>query len=172
MPAPRALPAPQEPIVLLTETLVQRALEASRASDRQRVIAPFHKHHDDNPHRMFNAMQPATYVRPHRHLAVPKSEVFLVLRGALDFVVFREDGAIELACTLRAGSEQFGVDLAPGLFHGILVREPDTLVYEVKPGPYAPSSDKDFASWAPAEGDPSVPAYLAELEAALARYRA
>ncbi|HEX5655770.1 MAG TPA: WbuC family cupin fold metalloprotein [Polyangiales bacterium] len=171
MPTPRALPAPQEPIVLLTESLVQRAFEVSRESDRKRVIVPFHKSAEDNPHRMFNAMQPGTYVRPHRHLAVPKSEVFLVLRGALDFVVFAEDGTIELARTLRAGSEDFGIDLAPGLFHGLLVREPDTLVYEVKPGPYAAADDKDFASWAPAEGDPGVPAYVAALEHALARYR-
>jgi cupin fold WbuC family metalloprotein len=171
MSAPRALPASQEPIVLLTESLVQRALEVSRASDRKRVIVPFHKSDDDNPHRMFNAMQPGTYVRPHRHLVVPKSEVFLVLRGALDFLVFDDDGALEFARTLRAGSEDFGVDLAPGRFHGILVREPDTLVYEVKPGPYAASNDKDFAAWAPAEGEPGVPAYVASLERALARYR-
>jgi cupin fold WbuC family metalloprotein len=171
MPAPRALPAPQETIVLLTETLVSRALEVSRESERKRVIVPFHKNDADNPHRMFNAMQPQTYVRPHRHLVVPKSEVFLVLRGALDFVVFEEDGAISFARTLRAGSEEFGVDLAPGRFHGILVREPDTLVYEVKPGPYAASNDKDFASWAPPEGDPGVPAYVAKLERQLAAYR-
>ncbi len=156
--------------MLLTEALVQRAFEVSRESDRKRVIVPFHKNHDDNPHRMFNAMQPGTYVRPHRHLEVPKSEVFLVLRGALDFVVFEDNGVIQFARTLRAGSEDFGVDIVPGLFHGIVIREPDTLVYEVKPGPYAPSNDKDFASWSPAEGSPAVPAYIASLEQALARY--
>ncbi|HEY6879239.1 MAG TPA: WbuC family cupin fold metalloprotein, partial [Polyangiales bacterium] len=152
MSSPRALPVSPEPIVLLTEALVQRALEVSRASDRKRVIQPFHKGHDDNPHRMFNAMQPATYVRPHRHLSVPKSEVFLILRGALDFLVFDDEGTITFARTLRAGGDEFGIDIGPGMFHGILVREPDTLVYEVKPGPYAAHDDKDFAPWAPAEG--------------------
>ena len=43
--------------------------------------------------------------------------------------------------------------------------EPDTVVFEVKPGPYQPTSDKDFAPWAPAEGGPDAPAYLADLEA-------
>lgn len=172
MPAPRALPAPQEPIVLLTEARIQRALEASRESDRKRVIAPFHKNDEDPLHRMFNAMQPETYVRPHRHFEVPKCEVFLVLRGALDLVVFDQQGVITFACALRAGSEQFGADLAAGLFHCVIVREPDTLMYEVKPGPYAPASDKDFAPWAPAEGEPGVPAFRAQLERALERYRA
>jgi hypothetical protein len=32
--------------------------------------------------------------------------------------------------------------------------------YEVKPGPYSAASDKDFAPWAPREGDPTAKAYL------------
>jgi cupin fold WbuC family metalloprotein len=172
MPTPRALQVPPEPIVVLSEELVQRALAISRESDRKRVIQPFHKSAEDNPHRMFNAMQPGTYVRPHRHAQVPKSEVFLILRGALDFIVFDDHGAISFARRLCAGSAEFGIDIAPGLFHGILVREPDTLVYEVKPGPYAPHDDKDFAAWAPPEGDPRVAAYVEQLEHALSLYRA
>lgn len=168
MAAPRALSAPSEPIVVLSQCLVERALEVSRESERKRVIQPFHKNHAENLHRMFNAMQPGTYVRPHRHLSVPKSEVFLLLRGAMDFMVFDDDGRIEFARRLRAGSEDFGIDLAPGKFHSMIVRAPDTVMYEVKPGPYSAQDDKDFAAWAPAEGHAGVAAYLQQLELALA----
>jgi cupin fold WbuC family metalloprotein len=164
MPAPRALPAPSEPIVILSEALVTRALEVSRVSDRKRVILPFHKSSEEAVHRMFNAMQPGTYVQPHRHYTAPKTEVFLLLRGALDFMVFDDDGGIEFARSLRAGSSEFGLDLAAGKYHSFLVREPDTLIYEVKPGPYSPMDDKDFAPWAPREGSPEVAAYVADLE--------
>ncbi|MGD8861079.1 MAG: hypothetical protein PVI30_13820 [Myxococcales bacterium] len=34
--------------------------------------------------------------------------------------------------------------------------EPDTLIYEVKPGPWSAATDKSFAPWAPAEGDPGA----------------
>lgn len=171
MTSSRALPPPSQPVVLLTRTLVEQALSASRESERKRVILPFHKSHAETLHRMFNALQPGTYVRPHRHRSPPKSEAFLVLQGALDFVVFDEQGALAQVQRLAAGTDTFGIDLAPGLFHAFLVRMPDTLIYEVKPGPYSVLDDKDFASWAPAEGTPEVPVYLQALERELEAYQ-
>jgi len=165
--SPRALPAPSESVIVLSTAHVEQALAASRVSCRKRVILPFHKQPDELLHRMFNALQPGSYVQPHRHLRTRKSETFIVLRGALDFVVFDEHGAIALARRLTAGGPEFGIDLAPGAYHSFLVREPDTLVFEVKQGPYIASDDKDFAPWAPAEGDDGVAAYVAELECAL-----
>jgi len=35
--------------------------------------------------------------------------------------------------------------------------------YEVKPGPYLQANDKEFAPWAPREGDPDAARYLEEL---------
>jgi len=165
---PRALPAPTEPVVVLTRSLAERTIAASRESDRKRVILPLHKGPEERLHRMFNAMQPGTYVQPHRHLRADKTEGFLLLAGAIDFVVFDDGGEITLARRLAAGSDAFGIDLAPGHYHSFLVRAPDTLVYEVKPGPYSPDLDKDFAPWAPAEGSAGVPAYIAALEERLA----
>ena len=37
------------------------------------------------------------------------------------------------------------------------------MCYEVKPGPYSAANDKDFAPWAPREGEPGVAAYLESL---------
>jgi hypothetical protein len=44
---------------------------------------------------------------------------------------------------------------------------PHAICYEVKPGPYIASNDKDFANWAPQEGDPGVEPYLDQLLSAL-----
>jgi cupin fold WbuC family metalloprotein len=170
MAAPRALPAPTEPIVVISRNLAEQALRVSRESERKRVILPFHKSHEESLHRMFNAMQPGTYVHPHRHFTSQKSEVFLVLAGSLDFIVFDDRGQIEFVRRLSAGAADFGIDLAPGKYHTFLVRAPDTLIYEVKPGPYTAQDDKDFAPWAPAEGTPEVVSYLTGLEADVARH--
>ena len=172
MPTPRALPAPPEPIVIMTRAHVEQALAVSRASERRRVILPFHKGDEAPLHRMFNALQPGTYVQPHRHLTVPKAELFVVLRGAVDALIFDDDGGISLAARLEAGGEAFGIDIAPGRYHSFLVRAPDTLMYEVKQGPYSPLDDKDFAKWAPREGTAEVGAYLLALEEALNRFHA
>lgn len=171
MSKPRALSAPSESVVVLDRTLVETALAASRESERRRVILPFHKSHEERLHRMFNALQPGTYVQPHRHLTSDKSEVFLLLKGALDFLLFDESGALTRVERLAAGSDAFGIDVMPGHYHGFVVREPDTLIYEVKPGPWVEGGDKDFAPWAPPEGAPDAARYAAALEQQIAALR-
>ena len=37
--------------------------------------------------------------------------------------------------------------------------EAGTVLFEIKPGPYSALTDKDFAHWAPPEGDPACPAF-------------
>ncbi len=160
----RALDAPRGDVVLLTDALLEEVLAASRQSSRRRVILPFHKTHDDPLHRMLNAMQPGTYFQPHRHIDPPKAEVFVLLRGTVDFIVFDDAGEIADAIHLEAGESTFGVDLAEGRYHTFLVRKPDTVIYEIKLGPYVPATAKHFAPWAPAEGDTDVAGYVAQLE--------
>src|SRR4051794_10919664 len=91
----------------------QRPVRASRDSPRRRMIQPFHRSEQDTLHRMFNAVQPDSYVRPHRHLDPPKAEAWIVLRGAVVFFTFEEDGAIRDCIELRASGPTFGVDLVP-----------------------------------------------------------
>lgn len=156
----RALDAPAGELVVLSRSLVEDVCEASRASPRRRIILPFHKREDELLHRMLNVIQPDSYVRPHRHLEPPKAEAWVVLRGALAFFTFEDDGRIRDCLSLEAGGEQFGVDLAPGIFHGLVALAPDTVLFEVKNGPFAPANDKAFAAWAPAEGSPEAAGYM------------
>lgn len=127
------------------------------------MIRPYHRSLEDPLHRMFNAIQPGSYARPHRHLDPPKAEAWIVLRGRLLFVSFLDDGSVEQAIVLEAGGEHFGVDLVPGRYHTIAALEPDTVIYEVKSGPYTQATDKTFAPWAPEEGSPEAEAYLQDL---------
>ncbi len=156
----RALPAPTGELSLIEESIVEEALAYSRRSPRLRVILPFHKAPEDPLHRMLNAAQPGTYVRPHRHLDPPKSETWVLLRGRVLFFTFEDDGRIRASVELAAGSPRFGVDLVPGVYHTFLVLEPDTVIFEVKNGPYAKETDKSFAPWAPPEGDANAAEYL------------
>lgn len=160
----RALDAPSTAVTPITSQLIDQAVQASRTSERRRIILPLHKSADESLHRMFNAMQPETYIPPHRHLLPPKAESILVLRGSLCFVTFDESGNIDQMLDLSAGSDQIGVDVAAGIYHTFFILEPDTVVFEVKPGPYSPINDKDFAPWAPSEGHPAANDYLAQLK--------
>ncbi len=137
------------------------ALAASKSS-RLRMNYNFHAHAEDNPHRFLNVLLRGTYVRPHRHLDPPKAESFLVLEGLADVILFDDAGVVVTRYRLGTESPQgrlWGVDLPPGVWHTILPRSERAVCFEVKPGPWVPTSDKEFAPWAPAEGDPAARAY-------------
>jgi cupin fold WbuC family metalloprotein len=160
-----SLDAPSGDVVLLTEELIQNVLQASRISPRRRMILPLHKSADAPLHRMFNALQPGTYIRPHRHHEPPKAESIVLLRGRIVYFTFKESGEITATHLLRAGGAAFGIDTEPGVFHTFLAADADTLLFEVKPGPYHRATDKDFAAWAPAEDDSAAASkYLKHLE--------
>jgi cupin fold WbuC family metalloprotein len=147
-------------LVVIDDALIERALAASRASPRGRVILPFHQSHDEVCHRMLNAVQPGSYVRPHRHVTPPKPESIVVLRGAIRFVTFSDEGQVRKRLTLRTGGGPVGVDVRSGVYHTFFALEPNTVVFETKPGPYGAGADKDFAPWAPLEGSPDAARYL------------
>ena len=55
------------------------------------------------------------------------------------------------------------VNPVPGQYHTLAALKPDTVIYEVKAGPYKDSIDKSFAPWAPAEGTVEGQDYLKNL---------
>ena len=69
-------------------------------------------------------------------------------------MVFDDEGRVTDQFVLRAGSARFGIDIHPGVYHTFVALEPDTVLFEVKPGPWDQATDKDFAAWSPAEGSP------------------
>jgi cupin fold WbuC family metalloprotein len=157
------LDAPTGSLIRITTALVEEAIAASRASPRRRIILPFHKGPESTLHRMLNAVQPDSYIRPHRHLTPPKDEAFVVLRGALVFFAFEDDGRVRERVALAAGGDAFGVDIAAGAYHTFIATAADTVIYEAKTGPYTQASDKAFAPWAPEEGAPDVSTYMQRL---------
>lgn len=54
----------------------------------------FHDSMDAPIHRMLNALEPGTYLPPHRHKNPDKEEVYLVLRGSLLAILFDDEGNV------------------------------------------------------------------------------
>ncbi len=160
---PAAVDAPNTDVVPLTLTMVGKLLVMARESPRKRVIQRIHKQDSEGVHRMFNAMQPGTYIMPHRHLNPKKTETIVVISGAVLYVEFEESGEYRSHTLLQPGTESFGIDVAPHVYHTYVVLKPDTIMFEVKEGPYSPGSDKDIPDWAPREGSPEAEPYLLEM---------
>jgi cupin fold WbuC family metalloprotein len=153
-------------VTFIDRDLVQRKAYDARRSPRRREIHTFHDGDADPLQRMLNALQPGSYIRPHRHLDPPKSEALVLLQGVLGHVSFHDDGTLddESFILVDASRDVYGCDIRPGVWHTIFALAPDTVVFEVKPGPYSPATDKDFAPWAPPEYSAEAAPYLAQLE--------
>ncbi len=153
---------PKGNLVGLSDELVQRVLEGARTSPRKRMILPLHKGDSALLQRMLNAIQPGSYIRPHRH-AKDRAESIIVLRGAIRFLIFDDRGEMFQTLELRAGTPTFGIDFEGGVWHSFQALEKDTVLFEVKPGPYNPDTDKEFAPWAPEEFSDGVKVFLESL---------
>lgn len=132
-------------------TLIAKA----QLAPRRRVNFNLHERPDDPIQRFLNVAEPGTYARPHRH-AADRWELTAALSGAADILIFAADGA--LMRRIRLGPQESLIEIAGGEWHAVAVLASGTVLLEVKPGPYDTATDKHFASWAPAEGDPAADA--------------
>ncbi|MGE5517561.1 MAG: WbuC family cupin fold metalloprotein [Bacteroidota bacterium] len=143
--------------IVSASQLSTMAADAATAP-RRRTHATLHDDLADPVQRVVIALQPGTYVRPHRH-ADDVWELFAVLDGALAVLIFAEDGTVLRRVELRAHGDRM-VQVAPGAWHTIVALAPDTTAFEIKPGPYRANTDKNFAAWSPAEGEPGAAAMV------------
>ena len=148
---------------IISKELLEKVSQQANFSPRKRQNYNFHPTFDANVQRMLNALEPGTYVQPHKHENPDKVEVFIILRGKVLVIEFDDTGNIVTNCILSAEDGIWGTEIAPRTWHTIVTLVPGTVVYEVKDGPYLPVNDKNFAPWAPKEGGPGTGQYMSEL---------
>ena len=148
----------------LDQALFAQLAEKAAASPRGRQHHNFHQM-EEPCHRMAAGLQPSTYIPPHRHLSDDKAETLLVLKGRLGVLIFDEAGQVVAKRVLETGADTLGVDLPARVYHGLVVLEADSVMFECKSGPYRPVGEGEHAHWAPREGEPGVAEYHAWMRA-------
>lgn len=152
------------------EFCMQLILQA-RESPRKRSHYNLHKELDEPVQRLCIALIKGTYVRPHHHPKSNKWELMLALRGTVILVIFNEEGTILEKHLLSQGEALNGIELQPNTWHTVFPLTNDAIILEVKEGPYTPTQESDFASWAPVEGEEQAMPFLSWLETAVAGER-
>ena len=134
-----------------------------KAKDAPRKRANFNLHPElnDPVQRLCIALEPGTYVRPHRHSDPASWEVLIILRGSLALLIFDDRGTVLERTVLAAGGSVTAVEFPQHTWHAPVSLEPGTVVFEVKQGPYKPLAEINNASWAPAEGKPETVSVVA-----------
>lgn len=155
-----------------TSYLDSLTAEAER-SPRRRQFRNVHRSIAEPAQRLFNAIEPDSYVRPHRHQIDLKDETLIAVRGLFALITFSDDG--EITEIVRFGSEKYeqsgecsvGIELPAGTWHSLVALVPGSVLMEVKAGPFNPQAPKEFASWSPEEGSAEAADYVASLVSAV-----
>lgn len=135
---------------LIDEKLISNVVNEAKNSSRKRAIYRFHEH-SDLVQRMINAIEPESYIPPHKHQNPDKPEVFLILKGKVAIVFFDDEGQVVQTEILDEKGPVDGVDIAPDTWHMPVSLKENSVVFEVTQGPYEETTHKKFAPWAPAE---------------------
>lgn len=137
---------------------LERVSRRAAGAARGRTNHNLHPELSDPVQRFLNAIEPGSYVRPHRHTDPPRWELFVGLCGSAAVLLFDDNGGILAREPVGPSQRNRAVEIPAGAWHGIVALEPGTVLFEFKPGPYAPLNDKDFAPWAPDEGEAAAAA--------------
>lgn len=145
----------------------------AKGNPRKRQHSNIHQSYADPCQRLFNAIEPGSYIHPHRHAADPKDELLIAIRGLMALVTFDEQGVV--TGVVRFGTDRncdglaVGAEVPANTWHTVIALEPGCVLLEVKAGPFDPNQPKDLAPWAPDESTVAAKDYLNNLIESVAR---
>ena len=148
---------------VIDSALLDGISAAARREPRLRKNFNLHAGDTSTSHRLFNAMEPGSYIRPHRHLDPEKDETLVMVKGSLGIVTFDGAGVVTGCAVLRAAGDKVAVDVPHGIYHTAVSLDSGTIFFESKAGPYLPLSEEEKAPFAPEEGVFEAAAYLERL---------
>ena len=149
----------------IDQEIIDTLCREADAAPRRRAHLNLHDDLEEDVQRLLIAMQPGTYIRPHRHPEPYKKETLVVLQGRCACFTFADDGSIENSTVLDPIKGTHLCEFPDLGWHSVVCLTKNTVVLEFKRGPYAPLAPENFAPWAPKEGSDACPAYVKSLVA-------
>ena len=148
-------------MIRINTNLIDHVIEQARTSPRLRMNHNFHTELSDPVQRLLNALEPWSYIRPHKHTT--KEESFVLLRGKALAVSFNDDGTISDHAILSSKTGILGIEFEENTYHMLTALETGTVVYEIKEGPFVPHTEGSSAPWSPQEGTSGAKDFLSKV---------
>lgn len=151
---------------IISDQQLEQLVREAKGVARLRKNLNLHAELSDPVQRLCNALEPGSYVRPHRHSQTDKWELMVILRGEAIILLFDETGTVTHRTELSAQGPAYLLEVPAGAWHTVLTRQSGCVLLEIKSGPYCKTEDKDFAQWAPNEGTDAAKQFVAWFECA------
>ncbi|MDX8395228.1 MAG: WbuC family cupin fold metalloprotein [Mariprofundaceae bacterium] len=134
--------------------LCSELISLAHESPRKRSHRCFHADHNEVVQRVVIGLVAGTYVRPHLHPNENVWELIFGIQGESVFLIFDESGKVMDRILLSPDSDKRGIELFPGSWHTVFPLCDESVIFEIKAGPYDPTSTiYQLADWAPEERD-------------------
>jgi cupin fold WbuC family metalloprotein len=144
--------------IVTTTDLADLTLKAAESS-RQRLNLNIHQSGEALVQRLFLAIEPDSYIRPHRHPQAHKWELFVFLAGEIDVLIFDDAGEIVQREELNALATR-AVELPPNTWHSYVSYVSGSLAIEIKEGAFIPAT---------ADGTPAAKDFLIAMKKPLTK---
>lgn len=151
--------------------------QEAAGTDRGRKHLNLHDSYLEPCQRLFNAIGEWSYIRPHRHSLDPRVETLIAVSGLFGLITFNDVGTPERVDLFGSGAYAgaqcgaVGVAVAPHEWHMVVALAPNSVIFEVKAGPFDPLGAKEYAVWAPDEDSDSGLEFLEDMRRLALRSR-
>lgn len=122
--------------------LLNKVSAQAKLNERLRMNFNFHDTLGAPAQRLLNALEPGTILPIHRHQHT--AETYILLRGKIKVLYYNDKKEIVQSVLLDPLKGNYGVHIPIGQWHTLEVLEEDTVIFEVKDGPYTPLSSEDL----------------------------
>ena len=127
---------------LINSELLNSVSAKAKESMRLRMNYNFHENSESKSQRLLNALEIGTELPIHRHRHT--AETYVLLRGKIKVLFYNDNGELTETTLLDPLEGNYGIDIPAGQFHTIEILENDSVIFEVKDGPYTPLEEQDM----------------------------
>ena len=127
---------------LIDENLLDEVSLRAKESPRLRMNHNFHDSLDAKAQRLLNALEPGTVLPIHRH--TDTAETYFLLRGRIRVMFYNDDKTLAEETILDPEKGKYGVHIPAGQWHTLEVLKSDSVLFEVKDGPYTPITPENL----------------------------
>lgn len=127
---------------IIDSELLDEICKKAKESPRLRMNYNLHSELDEPVQRLMNALEPGTDIPVHRHRH--SDETYLVMRGSMFVMLFDDNKELLQKVLLDPSKGSYGVSVPVGQWHSIEVLESNTVIFEIKEGPYKALTSEDI----------------------------